>query len=126
MLTAVPNYGMREAGEEMPDRRESAFNDPRFWVSVTAVLLTISLAVLGYIASQLSSISSDVRAMVVTTTKQTQEIEALRKDQARNEQEIADLRKLVDSNEKAQRDYNFKLGNDMKEIVTLMNMGKRK
>lgn len=116
--------GKGEAGVEMPDRRESAFNDPRFWVSVTAILLTVSLAVLGFIATQLSSISTDVRAMVVTGASQGKDIEALKKENVELRQELAAQRLLIDGNEKAQRDYNFKMSNDMQKIVTLLGMRK--
>lgn len=109
----------------MVDRRDTAFNDPRFWVSVTAILLTISLAVLGFIATQLSSISSDLRAMVVATNSNTKEIESLRKDLTRLEGENDALKRLVDDNEKTQRDYNFKMSNDMQKIITLYNLDKK-
>lgn len=58
----------------MPDRRESAWQDPRTWVSVLGILLTIALAILGFIASQLASINQSVQstrdAVLIVTTRQ--------------------------------------------------------
>lgn len=66
---------MREGKEIRPDRSErerdsssavprtSAWQDPRTWVSILGLLLTISLFVLGMIASQLGSINTAVQAI---------------------------------------------------------------
>lgn len=58
----------------MPDRRESAWQDPRTWVSILGVMLMLLLTTLGYIVSVLTSINTSVQqtgtAVTIVTTKQ--------------------------------------------------------
>lgn len=69
-------------GITVADRRDSVWNDPRLWVSICGVLLTLVLFTVGFVAAQLSSIKDSVQssrdAITVVTTRQATENEALR------------------------------------------------
>lgn len=67
----------------MPDRREpSGFRDPRYWLAFAGLLMsvgmTVGLAILSGIYSKLSTIESGQQALLVSTTRQGESIEALR------------------------------------------------
>lgn len=118
-LRAVPNEPIA-AGRNVTEKRESAFNDPRFWVSVTAIMLTLELAVFGFIAARLISIDNTLSMYMLMSTEQKTKIEGLEKDVAEGKAEREKLKVLIDDNEKTQRDYNFKMSNQMTEINTAL------
>lgn len=69
---------MREAEAIVTDRREyNAWADPKLWVSVIGVLLVIFGALLGFILSQLTTISSVQQTMLVANTETKGEVRAL-------------------------------------------------
>jgi hypothetical protein len=87
----------------VPDRREgeadrrhpetvSAWRDPRLWLTFSGLLLTVGMALLGFIASMLISISAAVKTtndLVLTeTTRQAAEIKALEERVAKTEADI--------------------------------------
>jgi len=68
-----------ERRSETPGRRDSdakttAWSDPRFWLSVLGVILTIVLTLLAYITNQLAAINAYQKstndAVLIVTTKQ--------------------------------------------------------
>ena len=61
----------------MPERPgTNGFSDPRFWVSLTAVLLTVGLAILGGIYSKLNTIESGQMVLLVGQAKQDERLKA--------------------------------------------------
>lgn len=94
-----------ERRSESPGRRESDHKpspwvDPRLWASVLGLFLTIVMGLLSYISSQLASVNADVKAMnayvkatndavLVVTTKQAADDEALRERVAKLESAVA-------------------------------------
>lgn len=68
------------------------------------------------LSMKLDSISNLVQQANSTNTTQEGTIGTLNRDVAEIKSNLADLIKTVENNEKAQRDYNFKLGNDMAGI----------
>jgi hypothetical protein len=62
-------------------RAPSPWVDPRLWLTAMGLLLTVALAVLGYIAAQLQSINTSVQAtrdmVLQVTSRQTAEIAAM-------------------------------------------------
>lgn len=76
-------FPITKEGGEVVDRRESAWADPRTWVSIIAVLLTLSIAVGGLMINQLSSLNAKVEGLLVVTTKQGSDYDAL-KEQVRS------------------------------------------
>lgn len=105
-----------EGNHDVPDRRESPWADPKLWVSVLTVVLTIVLAAFGYIATRLSSIDTAVQAIVISNARQGIEIEALKKRDEEIMVLVRETRKLVDDNEKTQRDYNFNLSRELTKV----------
>lgn len=111
---------VREETRAMADRRESAWSDPRLWVSVGAVALTIVLAVLGYIAALLSSISASVQttrdAVIVVTTRQEKDSEALR-------ERLVKVEAAVSTQEKA---YNFNFTTRLAKVEAVLGIKSEK
>jgi len=106
------------------DRRDTnAVNDPRFWVSVTAVLLTIMLTMLGLAINKLSSIDAAVQGILVATTRQGEEIRTLKEQVSELKTENRELKAKVQSNADRQTDYNFNLSARLKEIEMLLKAG---
>ena len=108
---------MPDTEKRQLDRRTapSAWQDPRTWVSILGLLLTLCVVVGGYISSQLSALNINVQAlnnsMIETRTKQAEQIKTL-EDR---------LHKLED----AQRDqsaYNYDQGKMLTRIQERMNM----
>lgn len=93
----------RREGEA--DRRHSdnasAWRDPRTWLAFAAILVAIGTTLLGYIASQLSTINASVKVthdiVLRETTRQAAEIKAL-------EERLAKAENAIDTQNKA---YNF-------------------
>jgi len=117
-----------EAGEEheVADPKESAFNDPRFWVSVTAVLLTLSIFIFGFIATQLIAINAKIESANMANTRQDERVKVLEDE---NREQRGDIKALEKANiEEAARDadYRFKIGNDLTEIKTRLGIAKEK
>lgn len=123
-MTAILEFRQQpgEAEAAVPDRRESAFNDPRFWVSVTAVLLTLTLFLLTLAVNKLSSIDTAVQSMRESTTRQTEEIKALREQVVELKAKDAERAKEIVSIKDRQTDYNFNLSNRLKEIEVTLKM----
>lgn len=111
-----------EVGQPVPDRRESAFNDPRFWVSVTAVLLTLSLAVFGFIATMLISISANIQNMALIGTQHTERITVLQRqiDEAKTDLKALEQDKV--DRDKREADYRFAMGRLLTEINTTLKL----
>jgi hypothetical protein len=96
----------READRREDDRiraaaRDNPWNKPALWLGVLGVLLTIVMAIMGFIASQLASISTIVQstrdAVIVVTTRQERDNVAL-------DQRVQKLETAVETQQKA---YNF-------------------
>lgn len=122
----------REERRSGVERRESAtpstpspFANPMMYIAACAVLLTIcgllltiGLNILAGINSRLTTIDTNTQATMLAVTKQGTQIDTL-KDQ------MKDLQRLVDQNEKAQRDYNYNLSTRLGkvEVKTGMSSG---
>lgn len=110
-----------------PDRRVeservSAFNDPRFWVSVTSVLLTLSIFIFGFIATQLISINAKVGLADLANTRQDERVKVLEDENRRLRSDIEGLKQVNVDKAERDADYRFKLGNDLTEIKTRLGM----
>jgi hypothetical protein len=85
----------------VPDRRESAWRDPRTWLAFAALLIAVGTTLLGFIASQLTAINQSVKTthdiVLTVTTRQAAEIKAL-------EERLAKAESAIDTQNKA---YNF-------------------
>src|SRR5688572_19740161 len=75
-----------ERRSEPPGRRDSdapksAWNDPRFWLSVLGIILTIVLTLLAYITNQLAAINAYQKstndAVLIVTTKQAADAKSI-------------------------------------------------
>jgi hypothetical protein len=94
-----------ERRSETPGRRESdaksAWNDPRFWLSVLSFMMIIVLALLGYISSQLAAVNAYVKAtndaVLIVTTKQAADAKSI-------EDRVSKLENAVTTQQQA---YNF-------------------
>jgi septal ring factor EnvC (AmiA/AmiB activator) len=106
----------------MPDRRESAINDPRFWVSVTAVLLTLVLCALTLAVNKLGSIDVAVQSIRDANTRQGEKIESLERQVGELKTENKDLRAGLESSKKWQTDYNFNLSTRLTEIEVMLKL----
>lgn len=95
-LSVVPSLLSGE-GIGVPDRRESAWADPKTWIGVCTVLLTLVLAVISYAAKELTLISSDIRTLVVSAAEQRRDLHAM-------DARVTALENFKDTQEKA---YNF-------------------
>lgn len=104
----------------MPDRRESAINDPRFWVSVTAVLLTLTLCVLTLAVNKLGSIDSAVQAIRDSNTRQGEKIESLERQVTELKATNKELTANHQSAQERQTDYNFNLSKRLTEIEIVL------
>lgn len=91
---------------ETPGRRDSdaprtAWNDPRFWLSVLSFMMIIVLALLGYISSQLAAVNAYVKAtndaVLIVTTKQAADAKSI-------EDRVSKLENAVTVQQQA---YNF-------------------
>jgi hypothetical protein len=95
-----------ERRSETPGRRESdskpsAWNDPRFWLSVLGIILTIVLTLLAYITNQLAAINAYQKstndAVLIVTTKQAADNKSI-------EERVSKLENAVTTQQQA---YNF-------------------
>lgn len=75
-------HDRRQNSDSTESHRLNLWANPQLWLSVMGLLLTIGMAVLGYIASQLSTIQASVQTtrdlVLQSTAKQTAEITELR------------------------------------------------
>lgn len=99
--TAAQTDAMDEERDERrsgTDRRShSGWSDPKTWVSIVAVLLSIVIALSGYLAATLSTIKDNVQTIVVSTAKQEEKMKA-----------VEDRVKKLEDFESTQREaYNF-------------------
>ena len=60
--------------------KESAWKDPKTWLTICGLALTFCIFLFTFIASRLNSIDSAMTALVVATTKNTTEVEQLKRD----------------------------------------------
>jgi multidrug efflux pump subunit AcrB len=90
-MTAIP-FPVGKGESEVVDRRESAWADPKTWVSIMAVLLTIALFLAGLIVAQLSALSGKIEGLIVVTTKQGADYEAMKEQIHTMKEEIGALR----------------------------------
>lgn len=108
--------------ERRESKTPSPFANPMMYIAACAVmltvcglLLTIALNILSGIDKHLSTIDANTQAIVISTTKQGTEIDVL-KDQ------VKDLIRQVDSNEKTQRDYNYNLSTRLGKVEVQSGM----
>jgi septal ring factor EnvC (AmiA/AmiB activator) len=100
------------ADEEREERRApapTAWQDPRFYLSAASVLLTIVLALFGYIATQISTISATLATLSRDSGKQDVRIDKLeefRRDQERKNEKVSDSLATINNRE---TDYHFNL-----------------
>jgi len=115
-----------DAGEqnEVAEPKESAFNDPRFWVSVTAVLLTLSIFIFGFIATQLISINAKIELANMANTRQDERVKVLEDDNRELRSDVKSLEKADIAQAERDADYRFKIGNDLTEIKTGLKLKK--
>lgn len=102
--------------------KTSAFNDPRFWVSVTAVLLTLTLFVLTIAINKLSSIDVRLQTVSGSVIQQTEEIKTLRNENAELKAKQKELEHDLEVAKDRQTDYAFALSNRLKEIEVLLKL----
>lgn len=91
------------------DRRTSTWQDPKLWVSILGLLLTLCIVIGTYIASQLNT-------LLIASTKNDTRQEAIvqRLDKLERWKEGVDKDKRDD--DKRFSDYTFALGNKLSEI----------
>jgi len=111
--------GEDRRAEPAPPKSPSPWSDPRLWVSITGVLLTICLTIGGFIASKLSSIDSAMQHLLVsqteTTTRQTEQIATLQRQQAEQKAQS-------DKDRADQTAYNYDLMKQLTQIKTAMSI----
>lgn len=111
-----------EGVKVMPDRRDSAWADPKTWISILGLLLTILILVGGVIANQLRALNaaqSELNASVhhmeltqaQTNTHNADLIGQLVEAQARNDRKFEN-----------QDAYNFGVNKTITEVVTTMKL----
>lgn len=88
----------------MTDRRASPspWADPRLWISVMALLLTVALYLLTSIYTKLQSIDVAVQGMVKTNAEQGVKVENLKDD-------MRDVKGRMSKVESDLKDYNFNI-----------------
>jgi hypothetical protein len=91
------------------------WRDPRLYVSLLAVLLTLCIGVLGFIWAQLAAINATMQTMVVSNSRQGVEIETLKND-------MREIKKEVSDQEKRENDYHFNLSNRLKGVEVEIKM----
>lgn len=121
-MEVVREEEQREAGEAVPDRRESAFNDPRFWVTVTSVLLTLSLAVFGFIASMLISINTNIQSGAIINERQTERLREAEEELTEAKDRIKELETDRKNRDQREADYRFAIGKLLTEINTTLKL----
>lgn len=95
-MTAIP-FPVGKGESEVVERRSSAWSDPRTWVSICAVLLTVVLFALGTAIKELSDLHADVRTILVSQARDDGRLNAY-------EERIKVLENFKETQEKA---YNF-------------------
>ena len=127
-MSSVADFLGARVGKIVADARdvkESAFNDPRFWVSVTAVLLTLSIFIFGFIATQLISINAKVGLADLANTRQDERVKVLEEANRDLRQELRAVQTANAADRQTDADYRFKMGNDLIEIKTRLGMKER-
>lgn len=109
-------HEVREEGVKvMPDRRESAWADPKTWISILGLLLTVLIFVGSVIASKLSDLSVTVHHMEIaqtqTNTHTADVLGQLVEEKARNDRRFEN-----------QDAYNFAVNKAMTEMATTMKL----
>lgn len=120
-LGIVREDEQRDVGVSV-ERRASAVDDPTFWVRVTAVLLTLSLAVFGFIASMLISINSNIQAGALVNERQTERLRVAEKDLEKTEERIKELEMDRKNRDQREADYRFAIGKLLTEINTTLKL----
>ncbi len=68
----------REEQRKGFDRRASAWSDPKLWVSVLAIVLSVGITILSVIASLLFSINAKLEAQALQNNSAQKDIEFLK------------------------------------------------
>jgi hypothetical protein len=104
-------------GIVMADRRESVWNDPKLWVSVCGLLLTLVLTAFTFLNSKLSSIDSSLQSTrdLVLVVQTRQESERATAD-AKTAAIIERLSKVETAVDTQQRAYNFHFSNRLAAV----------
>lgn len=135
------------------DRRRSAWANPSTWFGLASLLLSFAGLCLSfimacgvlvgiYVASAVQTakievvntnlinktneLSAKIENISTSGTEQKGKIEFQDRRIEDLEDRRAEIEKMIEANEKAQRDYNFKLGNDLAEIKTMLGMKEKK
>lgn len=92
----------------MPDRRESVWSDPRLWVSVCSILLTLVLALVTFLVAKLSAFDTSLQStrdlvLIVQTRQDAERAASTAKDQAL-EARLARVESMLATQQQA---YNF-------------------
>jgi hypothetical protein len=104
----------RASPQEQAAKSPSAWSDPRTWVSICGILLTICMAIGGFLMAKLSSIEAAMQALLISTTvTTTQHNERISQLQADN----AKLHAQIDKMMADQTAYNF----DLSKQMTIVN-----
>lgn len=107
-----------ERHNNTPGRREnrSPWNDPRTWVGICALMLTILSALLGFISTQLAQINASIKstndAVLIVTTKQTGDNKSL-------EDRVAKLENAVTTQQQA---YNFNFASRLAGVEAALKL----
>lgn len=101
----------------MVDRRveSSGWRDPRLYVGILSVLLTVFLWLANRVSSQLETISTSVQAIAVANSKQTEQIATLQRAYDK-------LEARVTTDETTQNAYNNQQAVLLTQINTKLNM----
>lgn len=109
---------------ERIERRAPAgvWQDPKTWVSILGVLLTIMITVSSFAWNQLTMLNANVQAlnnsMIETRTKQAEQIKTLEEKQRATDQKL-------DTFINNQNAYNYDQGKMLTRIQTQINMEKK-
>jgi len=117
-----------QAKYDGPDRRTgavSAWQDPRFYLSAAALLLTIVLALFGYIATQISTISATLATLSRDSGKQDVRLDKLEEWKKERESKDDKVVERMDSIAHREDDYHYNLSQRLSVIEGQMkNVGK--
>lgn len=89
----------------MVERRTSAWSDPKTWVSICGILLTISSLISGAILHELSTLSSKVESVLIAQQKQTSDSEALRAKELSDNEALKEEMRSVKEDIKALQEH---------------------
>lgn len=107
------------AEDRMAERRAtpSAWQDPRTWVSILGILLTILVVIGTFISAQLSSIHADINTLTVAQTANTTR-------QAEQIREIQERQRKQETDTINQTAYNLHMSEKLTEIRAILQTRK--